>query len=55
MVENQPLPDPPSGEEAFMLLNYSNPNFVSKPKEERIEGGNNSNTNENKELKININ
>lgn len=36
MVEGRPLPSPPSEEEAFILLDYSNPNFFSKPKEEKI-------------------
>ena len=34
-VEGRPLPSPPSLEEAFILLDYSNPNFFSKPKEEK--------------------
>lgn len=36
MVENLPIPQPISKEESFELLDFSNPNFVPKPKEERI-------------------
>lgn len=35
MVEGRPLPEPPSQEEAFELIDYTNPNFMSKPREEK--------------------
>lgn len=40
MVENLPIPQPPSKEESFELLDFSNPNFVPKPKEERMHENN---------------
>jgi len=36
MVEDKPMPHAISIEEAFELIDYSNPNFISKPKEEKV-------------------
>ena len=49
LVDNEPIPIPPSDEENFELLDYSNPNFISKPREERYDGENFDRAQENKE------